>query len=156
MRIGNTLSASNWENYSHLHINIDLYEAPCCPGGARSRRRNPTPIFNFLCAAVQSVVRLTNARNVQLHLSYNGMGNSEAEVEITGAFNTTVHLSFQVHLPTSVDFTGQISKRCLTTTTTTASFGLSVSVRESYSDFEKAWSNISHRSASNCMSVDCP
>ena len=48
------------------------------------------------CAAVQSVVRLTNARNVQLHLSYNGMGNSEAEVEITGAFNTTVHLSFQV------------------------------------------------------------
>ena len=56
------------------------------------------------CAAVQSVVRLTNARNVQLHLSYNGMGNSEAEVEITGAFNTTVHLSFQVHLPTSIAY----------------------------------------------------
>ena len=65
------------------------------------------------CAAVQSVVRLTNARNVQLHLSYNGMGNSEAEVEISGAFNTTVHLSFQVHLPTSLDFT---IKRCLTRT----------------------------------------
>ena len=68
------------------------------------------------CAAVQSVVRLTNARNVQLHLSYNGMGNSEAEVEITGAFNTTVHLSFQVHLPTSLDFTGQTCKRFLTRT----------------------------------------
>ena len=66
------------------------------------------------CAAVQSVVRLTNARNVQLHLSYNGMGNSEAEVEITGAFNTTVHLSFQVHLPTSLDWTGQTCKRCFT------------------------------------------
>ena len=66
------------------------------------------------CAAVQSVVRLTNARNVQLHLSYNGMGNSEAEVEITGAFNTTVHLSFQVHLSTLLDWTGQTCKRCFT------------------------------------------
>ena len=39
---------------------------------------------------------MTNARNVQLHISYNGMVNSECEVEIEKAFNTTVHLSFQV------------------------------------------------------------
>ena len=45
---------------------------------------------------VQSMVKLTNARNVQLHISYNGMGNSECEVEIVKAFNSTVHLSFQV------------------------------------------------------------
>ena len=44
----------------------------------------------------QSYVKLTNARNVQLHVSYNGMGNSEAEIEIEKAFNSTVHLSFQV------------------------------------------------------------
>ena len=47
---------------------------------------------------VQSMVKLTNARNVQLHISYNGMGNSECEVEIVKAFNSTVHLSFQVLL----------------------------------------------------------
>ena len=41
---------------------------------------------------------MTNARNVQLHVSYNGMVNSECEVEIEKAFNTTVHLSFQVML----------------------------------------------------------
>ena len=39
---------------------------------------------------------MTNARNVQLHISYNGMVNSECQVEIQKAFNTTVHLSFQV------------------------------------------------------------
>ena len=39
---------------------------------------------------------ITNARNLQLHVSYNGMGNSECEVEIEKALNTTVHLSFQV------------------------------------------------------------
>ena len=44
----------------------------------------------------QSYVKLTNARNVQLHVSYNGMGNSEAEIDIEKAFNSTVHLSFQV------------------------------------------------------------
>ena len=44
----------------------------------------------------QSYVKLTNARNVQLPVSYNGMGNSEAEIEIEKAVNSTVHLSFQV------------------------------------------------------------
>ena len=39
---------------------------------------------------------ISNARNLQLHVSYNGMGNSECEVEIEKAFNSTVHLSFQV------------------------------------------------------------
>ena len=50
----------------------------------------------FKLVLLQSVVKLTNARNVQLHVSYNGMGNSECEVDIQKAFNTTVHLSFQV------------------------------------------------------------
>ena len=39
---------------------------------------------------------ITNARNLQLHVSYNGMGNSECEVEIEKVFNSSVHLSFQV------------------------------------------------------------
>ena len=39
---------------------------------------------------------ITNARNLQLHVSYNGMVNSECEIEIEKAFNSTVHLSFQV------------------------------------------------------------
>ena len=45
---------------------------------------------------LQTKVTITNARNLQLHLSYNGMVNSEAEIEIEKAFNSTVHLSFQV------------------------------------------------------------
>ena len=39
---------------------------------------------------------ITNARNLQLHISYNGMVNSDCEVEIEKAYNSTVHLSFQV------------------------------------------------------------
>ena len=39
---------------------------------------------------------ISNARNLQLHVSYNGMVNSECEVEIEKVFNSTVHLSFQV------------------------------------------------------------
>eukprot|EP00091_Calanus_sinicus_P018072 TRINITY_DN4010_c0_g1_i1.p1 TRINITY_DN4010_c0_g1~~TRINITY_DN4010_c0_g1_i1.p1 ORF type:complete len:253 (-),score=74.23 TRINITY_DN4010_c0_g1_i1:160-918(-) len=38
---------------------------------------------------------MTNARNIQLHISFNGMSKSECEVEILKAFNSTVHLSFQ-------------------------------------------------------------
>merc|ERR1711953_926398 len=40
-------------------------------------------------------VTMTNARNLQLHVSFNGMGNSECEVELDTIFNSSVHLSFQ-------------------------------------------------------------
>jgi hypothetical protein len=40
-------------------------------------------------------VMMTNSRNLQLHVSFNGMGNSECEVELDTIFNSSVHLSFQ-------------------------------------------------------------
>ena len=45
---------------------------------------------------LQVKVMMTNARNLQLHVSFNGMGQSECEVEIKKIFNSSVHLSFQV------------------------------------------------------------
>ena len=39
---------------------------------------------------------MTNARNLQLHVSFNGMGNSECDIELDTIFNSSVHLSFQV------------------------------------------------------------
>ena len=50
----------------------------------------------FIELLPQVAVMMTNARNIQLHISFNVMSKSECEVEILKAFNSTVHLSFQV------------------------------------------------------------
>ena len=45
---------------------------------------------------------MSDAVNVQLHISYNGMTNSEVEVNIEKAYNTSVHVSFQNPVKTPV------------------------------------------------------
>ena len=59
----------------------------------------------------QVKVMMTNARNVQLHVSFNGMGNSECDVELDTIFNSSVHLSFQVWILHFVFFSNFSSYR---------------------------------------------
>ena len=51
---------------------------------------------------LQVLVELRDAVNVQLHISYNGMTDSEVEVMVEKAYNTSVHVSFQNPLKTPV------------------------------------------------------
>ena len=51
---------------------------------------------------LQVLVELTDAVNVQLHISYNGMSDSEVEVMVEKAHNTSVHVSFQNPVNTPV------------------------------------------------------
>ena len=54
----------------------------------------------------QVSVEMTDAVNVQLHISFNGMSNSEVVVMIEKAYNSSVHISFQnpVKTPVKVSF----------------------------------------------------
>ena len=45
---------------------------------------------------------MTKAVNVQLHISLNGMKDSEVEVKMDGTYNTSVHVSFQNPVNTPV------------------------------------------------------
>ena len=45
---------------------------------------------------------MTNAVNVQLHISFNGMTDSEVEVKLDKTYNTSVHVSFQNPVNTPV------------------------------------------------------
>ena len=45
---------------------------------------------------------MTKAVNVQLHISLNGMKDSEVEVMMDGTYNTSVHVSFQNPVNTPV------------------------------------------------------
>ena len=47
-------------------------------------------------------MEMTDAVNVMLHISFNGMSNSEVEVMIEKAYNTSVHVSFQNPVKTPV------------------------------------------------------
>ena len=48
------------------------------------------------------MVEMTDAVNVQLHISFNGMKNSEVKVKIDKAYNSSVHVSFQNPVSTPV------------------------------------------------------
>ena len=50
----------------------------------------------------QVKVDMTKAVNVQLHISLNGMKDSEVEVKMDGTYNTSVHVSFQNPVNTPV------------------------------------------------------
>ena len=45
---------------------------------------------------------MTNAVNVQLHISFNSMTDSEVEVKLDKTYNTSVHVSFQNPVKTPV------------------------------------------------------
>ena len=45
---------------------------------------------------------MTNAVNVQLHISFNSMTDSEVEVKLDKTYNTSVHVSFQNPVNTPV------------------------------------------------------
>ena len=45
---------------------------------------------------------MTDAVNAALHISFNGMTNSEGEVMMEKTYNTTVHVSFQNPVNTPV------------------------------------------------------
>ena len=47
-------------------------------------------------------VEMTDAVNAALHISFNGMTNSEVEVMMDKTYNTTVHVSFQNPVNTPV------------------------------------------------------
>ena len=52
---------------------------------------------------------MSDAVNVQLHISFNGMSNSEVEVTIDKAYNSSVHVSFQNPVKTPVKVKKQVS-----------------------------------------------
>ena len=52
---------------------------------------------------------MTDAVNVMLHISFNGMSNSEVEVKIEKAYNSSVHVSFQNPVKTPVKVSGKLS-----------------------------------------------
>ena len=45
---------------------------------------------------------MTNTVNVQLHISFNSMTDSEVEVKLDKTYNTSVHISFQNPVKTPV------------------------------------------------------
>ena len=47
-------------------------------------------------------VEMTDAVNLQLHISFNGMTDSEVEVMVNKAYNSSVHVSFQNPVNTPV------------------------------------------------------
>ena len=73
-----------------LPVRVYLVDASVVRGAYLARLPTPDEFPN------QVKVMMTNARNLQLHVSFNGMGNSECDVELDTIFNSSVHLSFQV------------------------------------------------------------
>ena len=54
-------------------------------------------------------MEMTDAVNVMLHISFNGMSNSEVEVKIEKAYNSSVHVSFQNPVKTPVKVSWKLS-----------------------------------------------